>query len=410
MSKTGKIILYFSLVILGIYFMFRGLKEAKMFLSPLVVSILLSMLVLPLARKFQHWGLSKGLAAFISDMIIVLVTFGFFLLITAQVQMFISDWPAISKRIEPKVMKAEQFIEDKIGVDFSRRYNLEQLFSSGKGKPGGNQQPEHIQKAGKEKGEPRPDSTQQTQTGQSGKPLGGGIFSSVAQSAMSFLGFLSVMLLVFIYVFFFLLYREKFRKSLLKMVPDDQREKTNKIVKNSIQVAHQYLIGRFSLILFLAIFYSIGLSIIGLKYAIFAGMIAAMLSLVPFIGNYIGAAIAISFALLSNDILYQVAGVLIVFTLAQFIENYLLQPYVIGEKVELNPVMIILIVVLGEAVWGVIGMVVAIPVAGIVKVFFDNIPRLQPAGYLLGNEDVFSDEGIFDKIKAWVKKVTGNKG
>ncbi|MDQ3395762.1 MAG: AI-2E family transporter, partial [Bacteroidota bacterium] len=82
-------------------------------------------------------------------------------------------------------------------------------------------------------------------------------------------------------------------------------------------------------------------------------------------------------------------------------------PYVVGHKVELNPLIIIIVVVLGGAVWGVMGMIISIPVFGILKIVFDHIPVLNPLGYALGEEDISSEdeENIFEKL---YKKIKGN--
>ena len=396
MSRAGKIILYFVITVIGLYFLLNGLVEAKSFLSPLIVAVFLSMLILPVCRRFEKWGLNRGWSAFFSDLLIVFLTFGFILIITAQLQRFISDWPEISKKLEPGIEQAEKFIEDKTGVNLGKRYELESLFpTSGK---------KQEKSDPKEKSDQN-DTREQSDAEKSG--LNGKIFSGVASSAISLFGFIGSMALVFIYIFFFLLYRRKLRKSLLMMVHDEQKEKTEEILNNSTNIAQQYLVGKSILILILAILYSVGLLMVGIQYAVFAALIAAILTLVPYIGNVIGGGIAVLFALLGGGGLMTVLGVILVFAVAQFIENNLLEPYVVGKKVELNPIVIIIIVILGEAVWGVIGMVVAIPITGMLKVLFDNIPLLRPYGYLLGNEDLSTDEGFITKMENWIRKKTG---
>lgn len=378
MSKLGKILLYSVLIIIGLYFLVNGLMEAKAFLAPLVIAILLTMLVLPAARKFEKWGMQKGWAAFFSDLLIILFTFIFFIVISSQVQTFVEDWPKTSKKIQPQLEKAEKYIEEQTGVNLGKRLDLEQLINP--------------------KDDPQKESKEEREQTANDK-----IVSGIASSAMNFFNFLGSMMLVFIYIFFFLLYRNKFEKSLLKIVPESQSEKTRDIVSNSASIAQQYLVGKFILILFLAVFYSAGLLIFDVKYAVFAGIIAAVLSLIPYIGNVIGGAIALSFAFLSGGIV-SIIGVIAVFSVAQFIESYFLEPYVVGEKVELNPIIIIIIVVLGEAVWGIAGMVVAIPLSGIAKVVFDRIPVLKPYGYLLGDEDLSTGKSFIGKLVDRIKK------
>lgn len=217
------------------------------------------------------------------------------------------------------------------------------------------------------------------------------------------------MFLVFIYVFFFLLYRQKVKKSLLKLIPHGQRKRTSDIINNSIDVAKSYLAGKFLLILFLAVFYSGGMLLIGVKYAIFAGIVAAILTLIPYFGNIIGGGIALLLASVSGGSLWVILGVAGVFLIGQMIENYVLEPYIVGRQVELNPIVIIVVVVLGEAVWGVMGMVLAVPVTAIVKVIFDNIPMTEALGYTLGNEDIGGGNGIFKKLQDKIGELFGGK-
>jgi predicted PurR-regulated permease PerM len=189
------------------------------------------------------------------------------------------------------------------------------------------------------------------------------------------------------------------------MAPDDKREHTKEVLVNAAQVSQNYLSGRMLLILFLAILYSVGLSISGVQNAILISILAAFLSLIPYVGNVVGYVIAVVMSLIAGNGLTSVIGISATFFIAQFVESYILEPYVVGSKVDLNPVVTIIVVVLGEAVWGVVGMLVAIPVLGIIKVVFDNVSVLKPLGYLLGEEGMKddSDEGdsIFTRTKQW---------
>ncbi|MGK7390378.1 MAG: AI-2E family transporter, partial [Candidatus Cyclobacteriaceae bacterium M2_1C_046] len=90
-------------------------------------------------------------------------------------------------------------------------------------------------------------------------------------------------------------------------------------------------------------------------------------------------------------------------SITQFVESYILEPYIVGHKVDMNPVMTIIAVVFGEFIWGVPGMVLAIPVLGIVKVICDRIEVLQPVGYAIGEEGIEGGDNIFTKFGKWVK-------
>ncbi|RYG40852.1 MAG: AI-2E family transporter, partial [Chitinophagaceae bacterium] len=76
--------------------------------------------------------------------------------------------------------------------------------------------------------------------------------------------------------------------------------------------------------------------------------------------------------------------ILATYMLVQFIQTYLLEPLVVGSKVNINPLFTIVSLVAAELVWGIPGMVLALPLLGILKIIFDHIEPLQPYGMLIG--------------------------
>jgi predicted PurR-regulated permease PerM len=97
-------------------------------------------------------------------------------------------------------------------------------------------------------------------------------------------------------------------------------------------------------------------------------------------------------------------GILITYAIVQFFQSYILEPLVVGAEVNINPLFTIIIIVVGEMVWGVGGMVLAIPMLGIVKIICDHIEPLKPYGFLIGEEKKKKNSGIVDKIKGMFKK------
>jgi len=80
-------------------------------------------------------------------------------------------------------------------------------------------------------------------------------------------------------------------------------------------------------------------------------------------------------------------GIVITFTVAQFFESYVLQPFVVGQKVDVHPFFVILAVIVGNALWGIIGMILAIPVLGIITIVFLHVPTLEPFGFLFSDKE-----------------------
>ena len=158
--------------------------------------------------------------------------------------------------------------------------------------------------------------------------------------------------------------------------------------------------GKLILIVLLAVLYAIGLSIAGVKHAILISILAAVLSLIPYLGNIIGFFLAMAMALFAGGDTTGLIGVVITFSVAQFVESYILEPYVVGEQVDIHPIFTIIAVVLGGAVFGVVGMIIAIPVFGIIKVVCDHVKVLHPIGYLLGDqkEEKKDEDNFFNKI------------
>ncbi len=81
-----------------------------------------------------------------------------------------------------------------------------------------------------------------------------------------------------------------------------------------------------------------------------------------------------------------VIGILITYGCVQFIQTYILEPLVVGAEVKINPLFTIIAIVIGELVWGMPGMILAIPLLGIAKIIFDNVDSLKPYGFLIAEE------------------------
>ncbi|HEX6171065.1 MAG TPA: AI-2E family transporter, partial [Chitinophagaceae bacterium] len=111
-----------------------------------------------------------------------------------------------------------------------------------------------------------------------------------------------------------------------------------------------------------------------------------LLEIIPFIGNLTGTLLAILMVVIQGGGAGMVLGVVITYLIVQFLQTYLLEPLVVGAEVNINPLFTIIILVVGELIWGIPGMVLAIPLLGIIKIICDHIPSLKPYGYLIGSD------------------------
>ena len=396
-GKKFKIVLSVFLVTGSLYFIFIGLTSGKDFFIPLVTAIILAMVMNPVASKLRKWGVSKVLAVLISDFIIV-VFIGFMIfLMAAQANRVAENWSEIEKRMEPKIEKVQNF--------FNRKLNMQPLADLQKNML----QSKPEQTSAQQQQQQQTQQTQKTkQSGTQKKDSSSFNLSNIRSKLTGILkdvfSFISNLLLILVYVFFFMYYKEKFEHAVVGIVNEDRQEPTRKILHKVAVNAQQYLFGRFILILILAGLYFIGFSIVGLQYAIFISLIAALFSLIPYVGNIVGFFLAIAMSVMTGGGSGELIGIVIVFSLAQFIESYMLEPFVVGGKVDLNPVIVIVGVVLGGIVWGLMGMLLSIPLLGILQVIFNNTKSLRPLGYVLDERDVSSGNGKGKKIKEWFKK------
>ena len=99
-----------------------------------------------------------------------------------------------------------------------------------------------------------------------------------------------------------------------------------------------------------------------------------------------------------------VLGIVIVYAIVQFIQGNLLEPLIVGAEVNVNALATIIVLVLGDQLWGIPGIVLAIPLLGITKVICDNVEGLKPIGFLIGQEKKAADPRYINKIKGWFKK------
>ncbi len=402
--KAKEILISLALLILGTYFLVKGLVISTTFLVPIAFASLLSLICIPLSRKIEETGISRGLAAFLCVIVSFISFLAFFWIISAQISNITEKWPEAKESLKPKLESAQQFIREKTGISTQEQMQL--IYGAS------NEDNTETPTSQESKTDPSSEKT----ASDSSELLTQGAKKKIGLIVMDFFGFLGSAMLTFIYLFFLLFYRRKVKRSILKFFDDKKRKQAQEVMDQSIQLAVNFLVGRLKLILFLAIIYSAGLMIAGVENAILISVIAAILSLIPYLGVLIGYVLAISMTAFSGAETWSLMVVTFTYGLAQFIESYILEPYVVGDKVNLNPLVTIIIVVLGGSVWGVSGMILSIPITGILKIIFDATDGLRPLGYALGSEDIDSSdqqgllsrwgENIWNKFK---KKPKGKR-
>ncbi len=211
--------------------------------------------------------------------------------------------------------------------------------------------------------------------------------ADTVKKIMSFLlGFAADTVLMTVYMFLFLYLRKHLKNFILKLQKTSAgKEKAKTILEETSKVTQQYLFGLAAMIAILWVMYGIGFSIVGIKYALFFAVLCGLLEIVPFVGNLTGTAVTLIMAVTQGGG-WLIGGVLITYFVVQFVQSYILEPLIVGAQVNINPLVTIAVLIIGELIWGIAGMVMAIPLAGVIKIICEHIKPLHPYAYLLGNE------------------------
>lgn len=358
-AEPKKITAYF-LAIIAIYFLTKGLIAAKGVLAPVVVALILAMLSVPLARRFESWRFNRFWSTTAVLLINMIVILGVTALLSFQVRNFLEDSEDLRKQFYPTLVSIETFILKHTPLDRGKLESYKEEFGLEED----------------EKPEKKPDDEEVKENQKEAIEVLGATF-----------GFLADFILMFVYLFLFLLYRRKFFKFAMLLFRKSDRDKYKMTLVKSIDLVQHYLGGRLILMVFLVLLYSLGLWIAGVENFILASLIGAVLSLIPFIGNMAAYVIALILGVGSGGDTSMVVMITITFLVVQFLDTYVFQPLVFSNKLNINPFFVILSVLVGNAMWGIIGMVISIPVFAIITIFCRNVPELKAFGYLLSNEE-----------------------
>jgi predicted PurR-regulated permease PerM len=336
------------LLLLLLFLIFAGLYYARPFLIPVAFAALFAMLLLPLAMWLEDKGLHRILSVLLSLMLLAAVFAGIVWLISWQVSDLAKDAHQIEQNLNKKIEEVRNYFSHSLGI--TRR-----------------QQDEFIHQ-------------QQATTG-------GGQLSGVLSRFLSGLGgFLTNLLLVIVYTFLFLYFKEHLKKFILLVVPRTQQDKAESTIHRCRLVAQKYITGLSMMIVSLWIMYGIGFTLVGVKNALFFAILCGLLEIVPFVGNLTGNLITVLMTIAQGGDMSMVIGIVVTYGVVQFLQTYLLEPLVVGAEVNIHPLFTIMGIVVGELLWGIPGMILAIPMLGIAKIICDNIEPLKPYGYLIGEE------------------------
>ena len=196
----------------------------------------------------------------------------------------------------------------------------------------------------------------------------GKVLLSVSKSGGALAAAVLSLFLIPIITFYLLRDWDSITAHLAALIPESQRETILQLARESDEVLSAFLRGQILVMLALALIYSVGLSLVGVKFAIAIGVVSGLVSFVPYLGFVFGIGIAGLTVALEPNPLWHLVGVIATFSIAQFIEGSVLTPKLVGDRIGLHPVIIIFAVAAGGQLFGFFGILLALPTAAVISV------------------------------------------
>ena len=220
----------------------------------------------------------------------------------------------------------------------------------------------------------------------------GGVLSAilayVTRSGYAFLTALGTVALTPVVAFYLMRDWDHIVGRIREMVPRDMEASFVNLAGECDEVLSAFLRGQMLIMFLLGCIYSLGLYLVGLELAILIGMLAGLLSLVPYLGFVIGIASALLAAIFQFQELVPLLFVVLVFVVGQLLEGSVLTPWLVGDKIGMHPVAVIFAVLAGGQLFGFVGILMALPVAAVIMVFLRHLHRRYIASeyYMLSEE------------------------
>lgn len=195
----------------------------------------------------------------------------------------------------------------------------------------------------------------------------------IGRSGMAFVSWITYVALIPVVTFYLLLDWNRLLDNIANLVPRQWADDTFRLARRCDEVLSSFLRGQLLVMLCLGIIYAVGLTLMGLNFGLLIGFVSGLVSIVPFLGFIVGLAIALVVALFQYATWWAVLGVIVVFSIGQMAESVILQPKLLGDKIGLHPVAVIFAVLAGGNLFGLTGVLLALPVAAVILVLLKEV-------------------------------------
>jgi predicted PurR-regulated permease PerM len=188
-----------------------------------------------------------------------------------------------------------------------------------------------------------------------------------------------------IFIYFILYYRDLPNDFVMAKYEKGERQPMKNIFKNVQLMIRNYLQGTMWFTIATAVMDYVILLALGIRYALFFAILVAILNLIPYVGNLLAFIIVFLYALATSDSIITPLLAIGLLWAANMVQENVIRPWLIGTSTNINAFVILLSVIIGGLVWGVSGMILFIPLVGVIKIILEEVPDLKPYAIFLSD-------------------------
>lgn len=347
-------------------------------LVPLLVSFALCFMLEPLVERYEARGWSRNVAVLLAltTATVLLVLFLLFLVpsVWFQLQESIDKVPAALQAASARLHDLTDYVEQRFG-------------------------PQALESVRAVLNGIRDDPT--AITSRVGAWLYSGVFGLV-NAGTALLG----LLIVPFFVYYILVDMNRIRAGIDRRIPERFRGTGVKLFDEIGDVVRGYVRGRFLVAVGMSVVYAAGLWLVGVPLWAGIGIIAGFVGIVPYLGVLCGLVLALAFAVLDGGGVARLGGVALVFGFAQLVEDYVLTPRLIGDRLELHPMLVFIGLIIAGDLFGLLGLVLAIPALAVIKVLFRFLDELYVRSDFYHGEDLLEPGETAARVRGAVEATT----
>ena len=322
------------------------LYVAQGIIVPLIFALIIAILLNPVVHFFIRLKINRIIAILITLLLTVVVILAFILLIYTQAVSFSDSWPVFVDKFSVLLNQTISTASEYLNI----RPSLIHAWIT---------------------------KTQHELININGTLIG--------QTLVSVGSSVATLFIVPVYVFVILYYQPLLIEFIHRLFKKVHQVKVNEIVQETKSVIQHYLLGLIIEAIIVGALNAAGLLLLGIQYALLLGVLGALLNVIPYIGGIIAVGLFMMVALVTKTSAWFALYVFGIHILIQIIDNNYIVPKIVASKVKINALFSIIIVLVGNELWGITGMFLSIPLLAIIKVVFDHIDTLKPWGFLLGD-------------------------